>query len=318
MRVLLLLAPLLLGDLEPGRYPVGLRVSEMRDAARNGRAMLVTVWYPARRAGLRTTFRDVLALDRANGGFGAFLLSSGLPKNAVAKWLGAPMLARRGAPALPGRFPLILIAQGNRHTAADQAVLAEYLASHGYIVATVPSPMNITGPMTSDAEIGARAEEQAVDLAFLASVMRRDDNVDAGRVAVIGHSFGARGALLYAMNELAVTALVSLDGGIGVAAGREQLQQSPMFLRGGMRAHVLHFYQELDEFMKPDLALVDGIAPTVHVRRMPAMRHAHFTTTGFAAAAIPDVARVTRAAEGIREDVQVVARATLTFLKGRL
>lgn len=55
---------------------------------------------------------------------------------------------------------LSLIAHGNGQDAADQAVLAEFFASHGYVVASVPSPMK-KHPMTGESQIGAFAEEQA-------------------------------------------------------------------------------------------------------------------------------------------------------------
>ena len=48
------------------------------------------------------------------------------------------------------------VAQGNAQTVQDQAHLAEYLASYGYVVATTPSPMLITGPLTDESQVGAR------------------------------------------------------------------------------------------------------------------------------------------------------------------
>ena len=46
------------------------------------------------------------------------------------------MHVRRDATPLQRAFPLVLIAQGNRQDAPDQAVLSEFLASHGYVVAS--------------------------------------------------------------------------------------------------------------------------------------------------------------------------------------
>ncbi len=53
--------------------------------------------------------------------------------------------------------------QGNQEGAIDQAVVAEYLASHGYLVVTTPSPMRRT-PMQADSEVGRAAERQALEL----------------------------------------------------------------------------------------------------------------------------------------------------------
>ena len=89
----------------------------------------------------------------------------------MAAWLDAPMLATADPDPSGGRFPLVLVAQGNGQSAPDQAPLAEYLASHGYVVATSPSPMRISGPLVDEASVGARAEEQAADLAFLRAAL---------------------------------------------------------------------------------------------------------------------------------------------------
>src|SRR5439155_4627259 len=123
--------------------------------------------------------------------FVAFLTSHGAPAGAVQEWRGAPMLAARDARAASGRFPPVLLAQGNGQTLRDQAPLAEYLASHGYVVATCPSPMLITGPLTDDADIARRAEEQADDLAFVRAALYQRPDVAGERIGLVGHSFGA-------------------------------------------------------------------------------------------------------------------------------
>jgi dienelactone hydrolase len=194
----------------------------------------------------------------------------------------------------------------------DQAVLAELLASHGYAVATCPSPMNISGPMQDASEIAARAEEQAADLAFVRHELRDDVHVDASRLAVVGHSFGARGALLFAMQDRAVRALVSLDGGIGTALGRDAMEKSPLFRARGLDIPMLHAYEELDEFMTPDFALLRAVAgERLELVPTRGLRHVHFTTVGFAAAAWSDVARATGAGEGVTESLATIVSRTI-------
>jgi pimeloyl-ACP methyl ester carboxylesterase len=56
---------------------------------------------------------------------------------------------------------------------------------------------------------------------------RRD--VLGQRMGVVGHSFGARAALLLAMLDPQVAAVVSLDGGIGTASGRASLEALPIY-----------------------------------------------------------------------------------------
>src|SRR5205085_6233007 len=125
------------------------------------RPITVGVWYPARSTSApHLTYREYFSPAEPGGReldeFVAFLGSHGAPPAAVQEWLDAPMLAARDAPPVGGRFPLVLLAQGNGQTLRDQAPLAEYLAGHGYVVATSPSPMLITGPLTDDADIGRR------------------------------------------------------------------------------------------------------------------------------------------------------------------
>jgi len=50
------------------------------------------------------------------------------------------MLAGWDASAMPGPHPPVLMRQGNLQHALDQAVLAETLASQGFVVATVHRP----------------------------------------------------------------------------------------------------------------------------------------------------------------------------------
>jgi dienelactone hydrolase len=313
---------------------VSLRVLEERDAARAGRPVQITLLLPA--AGStrpRLTYGDYLALTPREKDFGPvpegrvdevtrawidFLAERGIRGEVARGWLAAPMLGHRDGPAAEGRFPLVLVAQGNRHSAVDQAILAELLASHGYAVATSPSPMNVSGPMKDEAEIGPRAEEQAADLAFVFHRLRRERGVDAARVAVVAHSFGARGALLFAMQEKAVRALVSLDGGIGTALGRDALERSALFARAGFDIPVLHAYQELDDFMKPDFGLLRAVAgERLELLPTRGMHHAHFSSLGFAAAWSPEIARASGAGPGLADSLAaVVARTLATVAKG--
>ena len=220
--------------------------------------------------------------------FTGFLAAHGAAPAAVTAWLDAPMVATADAPPAAGRFPLVLVAQGNGQTLHDQAPLCESLASLGFVVATAPSPMRITGPLADEREVGARASEQALDLAFvLARVAMRSD-VDARRVGVIGHSFGARAALLLSMREPRVAALVSLDGGIGTATGRESLEAAPGYAPDSARAPILHFYERLDPFMAPDFGLLRSLTSADrYLVMVPAMHHHHFTSLGAASVEQP-------------------------------
>lgn len=264
------------------------------------------VWAPAREGGTPMRFADYLS-DR--GGFEKFLSGAGLSAETIDAWMQAPMRAFRDAPFRRGRFPLIVVAQGNQQSAADQAVLCELIASHGYVVVTTPSPMLRT-PMQSEEEIGAFAETQAAELVRAIAAVSRD----APRIGVVGHSFGSRAVLLLAMREPRVRALVSLDGGIGSAIGVERMRAAASY-RAGHAPPILHFYELHDSFVRSDLSFLRELgAAELHTERIDGMRHAHFTSLGFAAAALPELAQLTRAPETLARDTAHVAAATLRFL----
>jgi dienelactone hydrolase len=242
------------------------------------------------------TYRDYLALASAETtssagtatlaaqdevGFIAPFVSKGVPVAVVRRWLSAQMMATWDAPPFPGRYPLVVIAQGNGESAHDQAVLAEYLTSHGYVVATCPSQTRISGALATEDQIGASAEDEARDLEFVIAQTASRFDVNMRRIAVVGHSFGARGALVLAMRRPDIGALVSLDGGIGTATGLMSFRAAPSFAPDAVHAPVLHIYETMDAFMNPDWTLLRSIhnAP-VWIARADAMHHHHFTSLG--------------------------------------
>ena len=195
----------------------------------------------------------------------------------------------------------------------DQAALAESLASHGYVVATTPSPVRLGAKMESEADVPAMAEEQARDLEVALAVLTPRAVADASRTAVIGYSFGARPALLLAGRHPAWRALVSLDGGIGSADAKGWLAPraldraalrtpDPARLRGGGR--------ERAAGLRPP-----GVARprSAHARARGGLRHLDFITFGLASATLPSLGAADaqppgRAARRVRADARFPRR----------
>lgn len=218
----------------PGPMPVGFRVVQQYDQARpfpgesalaTGRPVQTLVWYPATRSGQAMRYRDYLALigtelaftrdrETARAAADAFIeneyLSESGPQQGRRALDGA-VRARRGAAAANGSFPVLIYAPSISAPAGENPDLCEYLASHGYIVIASPSVGPRSREMPNDLE---GAETHAADISFLITNARSLPHADAGRVGVIGYSWGGIANVLAAARDSRIKALVSLDGSV--------------------------------------------------------------------------------------------------------
>lgn len=246
--------------------------------------------------------------------FAKQLTGAGVPAAELDSVLYGSTRAMEGATPLARSAPLVVIAQGNAQDAADQAILAEFLASHGYVVATTPSPM-IARRMTREDEMTDFAELQAAQMDSALQWARALTGDRDAPAVVVGHSFGARAALLFVMQHPEVRGLVSLDGGIGTSNGLEYLRRSRLYDSTRTLPPILHVYETLDAFMSPDLTFLRGLRTAkLSLVQRDALHHVHFTTLGFLAAASPTFARVTRAGAGLAREVVEVAESVKGFL----
>ncbi len=232
------------GALEPGPHAVGFRQLLLRDASRpaladadgepaggaaHGRQMQVAIWYPASATSaprLRFgAYLDALAqeldfspLDARRRWAGAAKLvaqAGGLGGDTTALRAALPRLAALATAAVldaapaAGRFPVVLFPEWRMP--ATNGVMAEHLASHGYVVAST----SLKGTFDAGVEVTARGlETLAADLRFVLAAVDTLPFADATRVGAVGVGIAASGALALQMRTPAVRALVSLDGGI--------------------------------------------------------------------------------------------------------
>ena len=114
---------------------------------------------------------------------------------------------RRDAPPAQGSFPLVLYHSGAGSSYEDNALLCEYLASHGYVVAGSAYPDADGSSLGIDGDLGS-AEDMQVITRHLAG----RPFVDWERIAIAGHSAGAQAALRYAARPgCPADAIVLLD-----------------------------------------------------------------------------------------------------------
>ncbi len=289
------------GGLKAGPYAVGFKVVRAYDrsrpplltdeagrslAATAGRAMQIAIWYPAAARGRPLTLRDYVLLNglqidfRAPGPerrratldmFAARLRMRGAAPGRIDAVLNAPMLSSSGAPPARGRFPLVIYAHVEP---CLSAVTAEYLASHGYVVAVIPWK----GSFAYELDVAVTGvETQARDIAFVAAHLRQATMVDSRQIAVIGMSFGALGASALQMQDHRIGGIVSLDGGIGSPTVR-LLQAGPYYAVQAMNRPLLHLYGPEEDGV--DLAWFDDIRYADRfLVPFPGARHEDFVAT---------------------------------------
>jgi hypothetical protein len=104
--------------LEPGPHRVGFRTEGT-----------VSAWYPASSRGERLRFRDYVgeSLDEADR-----FLHGKMSDQAMVELFDTPMMATLNARPDGKRYPLIVI----NGSTFDHAIVAEFIASHGFVVAT--------------------------------------------------------------------------------------------------------------------------------------------------------------------------------------
>jgi dienelactone hydrolase len=216
-----------------GPHAVGLRVNQQYDYSRvleaqvdgfgkevraeTARPMQILVWYPAKHTNgapmqvadyRQASLSDV---DFAFAGAEAAKQRAGWMAGPLRAQYGASTLAVRGAPAVDGKFPVVIYAPSFASFAHENLDLCEYLASHGYVVIASRSLGARSVVMTDDIE---GVEAQAADIAFLANYAQTLPQADISRIAAAGFSWGGMANVFAAARSSRIKALVSLDGSI--------------------------------------------------------------------------------------------------------
>ena len=213
------------GGLPDGPFTPGFRLVETSDATRSfpsadgtsvvARPLRIYVWYPAKKAAgnpMRLDDYVRLALEDFRTSVLPVPLSKGLEPGALEKLRGSSVRAVRGAEAEAGRFPLLVLGQGLYYESPlCHFVLCEFLAAHGYVVATSP----LVG--TRYRLVNINVEDVETEVRDMESVMaeaRALPFADPGALGAIGYDLGGMAGLIMAMRNPDVDAFLSLDSGI--------------------------------------------------------------------------------------------------------
>lgn len=145
------------------------------------RPLTVSLWYPA------------AATDAQRTTYTASFWGEP-PKPPVAYTV--PGLARRDAPAVGTKHPLVIVSHGYSNAPAAMSWLTENLASKGYVVAAIhhddPNPYMISADKRA-----APNYHRPLDIAFVAAELkaRLGAQIDPDRIALVGFSQGGYGVI---------------------------------------------------------------------------------------------------------------------------
>ncbi len=231
------------GALQTGTQRVGFRLIEETDNSRicrrdtdglgqaltgdRGRPIRLYLWYPAHASGDTTRMRFGRYAELMDGDYwprvtgaeagerGPFATSSlarSLPEARLKTLLEAPTFAAEDAESAEGSYPLIVFGQGLYYESPiTHAILCEFLASHGYVVATCP----LIGTSSRLVNLDVRdLETQVRDMEFVIARAREHPCASKDDLGLVGFDLGGMSALILAMRNPDVDALVSLDAGI--------------------------------------------------------------------------------------------------------
>jgi dienelactone hydrolase len=263
-------APQLWGSLQPGPYAVGVRSLLEEDPSRSWsdpqsvettwwpRPIRMLLWYPAAKGSAPGTFRQYVTTppsryprsiagifaehDLGRGPLGRGLAGFvGGDAAALEALLNAPVAGSPNARPAAGRFPLVLYSLGQNNILQENVVLAELLASNGYVVIT-PAELGTNSRrrflLIHDP---ASYEEQVRDLEFALVRAAREPFVDRDAIVAVGHSMGGEYALLLAMRNPRIRALAGLDPSFIAAAQpiKLKLPRLPFFDSAAVRLPLL-------------------------------------------------------------------------------
>ena len=221
-----------LRGLNVGPHRVGFRATTVIDPTRHtnaggdGTPIGVAMWYPAAHRGapamtgldyrLLAFHQPLSPAERRRFAEGEAETAMGwrhvgivpLDRAQAAASLDAPGIAIPNAAPAPGRFPLVMVLGGQYYLSTT----AELLASHGFIVAAAFRFSDVAS------EIGTASftwylENSVRDAEWVVHHLRTFEHADVSRLGAIGHGGGGLQALLFAMRNTNVTALVNVDAG---------------------------------------------------------------------------------------------------------
>ncbi len=189
-------------------------------------------------------------------------------------------IAQLDASVINGDFPLLLFAPGGNTSNQLHSVICEYLASHGYIVASFPSLGNVDSLGWPFNLIGLNLHID--DMALVTNHLKRTmSQVNIDKTGLLAWSVGGVSQGIYCMKNLNIDLLISLDSGLGRVYGVEMLKESPYFDYSKFNIPYLHMTGNQPEMYKVDRSseFLDSISSVnKHSLVIEHFAHQHFAS----------------------------------------
>jgi len=298
--------PPIWGDLEPGPYVAGFKTAEVYDYSRTfgrkfdyfgnplpeqtTRRIQLCVWYPAQdTVGALPMVYGEYAYPYPEDDRFVNLLSALQTREAYAliyllntnyvlalDMMSVEMAAVRDAQPAEGPFPLIIYHPHLRNSFAENAVMCEYLATYGFVVATTHS----VGTHELNSEVNlVDLETLTRDKEFVLAHVRAYPFVDANRLGVMGYGWGGVTSLIMQMRNSDVMAVATFQGAFLWTDHLDLIRGIPQLAIERMYVPWLQMYAPIEP--PPDLALMDTCvyAPR-YAARFSGLRREDFTIYG--------------------------------------
>lgn len=182
----------------------------------------------------------------------------------------------RNASPAPGKFPVVLIGNGLSSDGYIYSIMAEYLASYGYVVVAYPSlPENITSGFAFS-ERGLL--NQIDDMEMVMDEITKLPFVDIDKVSLVAWSVGGASQLLYQMKHHLAKAMVSMDAASQYSYGKDLITHSAYYDSTSFKTPFLNLVAAGPaRFVVPRSAFFyDTIATVKQQFTFTALSHANF------------------------------------------
>jgi len=332
--------PPIWGNLTPGPHGIGFTAVEKYDYSRafrpktdyfgallegeRARPLQVCIWYPAETGADDFTmvygeyaypyptdesFMNILS-NFHNRELMTLLQQFNRDQGILQELISVRMAAVRDAPAVEGAFPLIIYHNGP--SCVENAVLCEYLASWGFVVAGTHSlGMTSVNPDSDPASL----ETLIRDKEFILAETHTRPYVDQNKLGLLGFSFGSIGAVITAMRNSDVDAVACLQSEFLNPDNKALLTDNAFFNPPRLSAPLLQIYAENEQHR--DLSVLDSLKyATVYKIKLNGLRDYDFTHYGSMATltSLPDQPP----ADVIKEGYKTICSYVRNFFEAEL